>query len=115
MVHNGDGCPIWTPNPRKGLANAQNAFEHRRGHASKFPEYSNAAEYITGARDFLLNMFKDAVTKVRKSSDIVVYQPSTEKFAVYTPDGTPRTFMRVDPSGFSPNSGIRTGMDHFNA
>ncbi|WP_230285589.1 polymorphic toxin-type HINT domain-containing protein [Deinococcus sp. 23YEL01] len=115
LVHNGGGGPIWSLDPKRGLGNAQNAMKHWKAHGSEFPEYSNASEYIKGARDFLSNMPKDAVTKVRADGSIVVYQPSTEKFGLYLADGAPRTFMKVDVAGFHPNSGIRAGIDYFNA
>ena len=90
-------------------------MKHWKAHGAEFPEYSTASEYVKGARGFLENMPKDAVTKVRGDGSIVIYQPSTEKFGLYMPDGTPRTFMKVDVAGFHPNSGIRTEMDYVNA
>ena len=115
LVHNGDGCPIWSLDPKRGLANAENAIKHWRSHAAEFPEYANASDYVKGARDFFSNIPKDAVTKVRGDGSIVIYQPSTERFGLYMSDGTPRTYMKVDIAGFHPNSGIKTGMDYFNA
>jgi RHS repeat-associated protein len=100
---------VWSPgkvnDPKK------NAEAHWVKHKAEFPEYQGKVEYIEGARTFLNNPPSTALTKVRASGEVVVYDPRTNTLGIRRPDGTPITLFRPDPA----KHGYPTNLDYFNA
>ncbi|MFV0456881.1 MAG: hypothetical protein ACK5NQ_18195, partial [Pseudomonas sp.] len=77
----------------KKLTAPENAFAHWTKHSSEFPEYSNASQYVEGAQSFVSNPPANVLTKMR-NGDTLLYDPSSNTFAVKTADGAPRTMFR---------------------
>jgi RHS repeat-associated protein len=89
----------------KGLSAVKNAFQHWLKHGKEFPNLQNAKQYLEAAQEFVTNPPPGTLSKVRPNGDTVLYNPSTNTFAVRTVDGAPRTMFK--PSG--------NGMTYFNA
>ncbi|MBB3644211.1 filamentous hemagglutinin [Rhizobium sp. BK619] len=89
----------------------ENAYGHWDKHLSEFPEYQNSLQYVQGARDFVANPPTETLTITRSNGDTVLYNPTTNTFAVKSSDGTPRTMFRPDPA----EHGYPTNLDYFNA
>lgn len=83
---------IWTATKSKTAL--QNAFDHWKKHASEFPEFMNAKQYVEGARNFLHKSPKGTLTKTRPNGDVLKYHPETNTFGVMNSSGTPRTLFR---------------------
>lgn len=94
----------------KKLTSPENALAHWNKHQSEFPEYSNASQYVAGAQSFISSPPSSVITKTR-GGDTLLYDPTTNIFAVRGSDGAPRTMFKPDPS----KHGHATNMDYFNA
>jgi hypothetical protein len=79
---------------------SDNAQEHWRKHGGDFAEDRDARDYERSARDFVHNPPPDAEIKHRRNGDTLIYEPSTNTFAVENRDGQPRTY-------FKPHNGER--------
>ena len=88
----------------KAASGVRNAFEHWMRHGKEFSNLQNAKQYVEAARDFVTNPPTGTLSKLRANGDTVLYNPSTNTFAVKTVDGVPRTM-------FKPTN----GMTYFNA
>jgi len=84
---------------------------HWRKHAAEFAEYRTVEEYAAGARRFLNEPPKGALSKVRANGEVVVYDPSTNTFGVRAADGTPKTMFKPDPAKHH----YPSNLDYFNA
>jgi RHS repeat-associated protein len=92
---------IWTSTNK--LSAVKNAFFHWLKHGREFPNLENAKQYVEAAWDFVTDPPAGTLSKVRANGDTVLYEPSTNTFAVKTADGVPRTMFK--PGG---------GMTYFN-
>jgi pyocin large subunit-like protein len=88
---------IWSSG---GKGSVKNAYDHWRKHGSEFPEYTNAKQYVEGAKNFLKNSPDGTLTKTRANGDVLKYDPGTNTFAVMDASGAPRTMFR-------PNDGMQ--------
>ena len=95
----------------KTLTSPENAQAHWIKHASEFPQYSNAAQYVEGAQAFVANPPASALKIVRSNGDTVLFDPLTDTFAIKSASGGPRTMFKPDPA----NHGYPTNLDYFNA
>jgi filamentous hemagglutinin family protein len=95
----------------KTLTSPENAQAHWTKHASEFPQYSNAAQYVEGAQAFVANPPASALKIVRSNGDTVLFDPLTDTFAIKSVSGGPRTMFKPDPA----NHGYPTNLDYFNA
>lgn len=100
---------IWSSS--KKFSAVENAFNHWKKHKADFPDIPNAKNFAEFSDEFVKNPPSSALTKVRANGDIVIYDPSSEMFAVATSEGTPRTVFIPDPS----IHGYPTNLDYFNA
>ncbi|MDO8473574.1 MAG: hypothetical protein Q7T05_07140 [Dehalococcoidia bacterium] len=72
--------------------------EHFGEHGADFGA-RNADEYAQMASDFLKRSQADKLpTKIDANGTIRVYDPETNTFGSYNPDGTTKTFYKPDPS-----------------
>ncbi len=100
---------IWTST--KNRTSVRNAFLHWQEHGADFPELLNARQYAEASKTFIRNPPAGTLTKIRANGDVVLYNPSTNSFAISNAEGLPRTMYR--PSlGRHPYS---TNMEYFNA
>ena len=72
----------------------ENAYGHWDKHMSEFPEYQNSVQYVQGAQDFVSNPPAGTLVKTRPNGDTLLYNPSSNTFAVKTINGAPRTMFR---------------------
>jgi filamentous hemagglutinin len=86
---------VWS-NGRDGAA--ENAQEHWEKHGGEFPQFRSAEDYERAALDFVRHPPPGTLEKHHGNGDTLLYQPSTNTFAVEDTQGEPRTFFR-------PNSG----------
>jgi RHS repeat-associated protein len=103
------GGPIWSAT--KGKTSVENAFGHWKKHGAEFPEFQNAKQYTEGARRFLNEPPRGALTKARPNGETIVYDPATNAFGVRAADGAPKTMFRPDPAKHA----YPTNLDYFNA
>ena len=82
----------------------KNAFQHWIKYGKEFPDLQNAKQYVEAAQEFVTNPPSGTLSKLRANRDTVLYNPSTNTFAVKAADGVPRTM-------FKPNNGL----SYFNA
>jgi len=101
--------PIWSAT--EGKTSAENAFAHWKKHGAEFPELRTMEQYAQGARRFLNEPPRGALTKVRPNGEVVVYDPASNTFGVRTADGTPKTLFKPDPAKHH----HPTNLDYFNA
>jgi hypothetical protein len=88
-----DGKPMWSSNRRfTAEQNAQRAFE-RNGEA--FGVRSVEA-FARKARAFVENPPVGSKSLTRENGDRLIYDPTSNVFAVATRDGTPRTMFKPD-------------------
>jgi len=87
---------IWTPGTPNN--SVKNAFGHWTKHKGEFPELNNALQYVQSAQNFITNPPKGTLTKVRTNGDILMYNQSTNIFAINR-GGVPATY-------FKPKDGI---------
>ena len=62
-------------------------------------QLTRVLQYTKGAQDFVSNPPANVLTKTRANGDTILYDPSTNTFAVKTAQGSPRTM-------FKPTDGI---------
>jgi filamentous hemagglutinin len=92
IATNSGGSSFWSST---GSSTAvENAYGHWDKHMSEFPEYQNSVQYVQGAQDFVLDPPVGTLTKTRPNGDTLLYDPSTNTFAVKTINGAPRTMFR---------------------
>jgi hypothetical protein len=91
--------------------NPETLQDHFDRHGSDFGSAS-ATEYAQEAQEFLqLAEAEGFPTKVDSSGIIRIYDPSTDTFGSYNPDGTTRTFFKPESSTYwdrQPGISIRT-------
>jgi filamentous hemagglutinin len=95
----------------KTLTAPENALKHWTDHSPEFPEYLNASQYIEAAQNFVKTPSAQSLVKTRSNGDVLLYEPSTNTFAVKTSTGEPRTMYRPSPA----KHGYPTNLDYFNA
>ncbi|MFM0434368.1 hypothetical protein PQQ75_35570 [Paraburkholderia aspalathi] len=89
---NSGGSSFWSST---GSSTAvENAYGHWDKHMSEFPEYQNSVQYVQGAQDFVSDPPAGTLTKTHPNGDTLLYDPSTNTFAVRTVNGAPRTMFR---------------------
>lgn len=86
--------------------------DHFERHGSDFGA-TTPEEYAAKASEFLATSRQQGgmLTKVDDKGVIRVYDPSTNTFGSYNPDGTTRTFYKPDPA----KHGHPTNLDYWNA
>ena len=95
----------------KGFATPQKLSEHFKKHGAEFG-FTSESEYLAAAQKFASRQpGSDVLVKIRANGDRVIYNVSTNEFAVVTPDGTIRTYFKPDPAKHS----YPTNLDYFNA
>ncbi|WP_343307886.1 DUF6443 domain-containing protein [Chitinophaga niabensis] len=91
----GPGKPgLWTPDYKRGLTPAGNAYRHFEDHGKEFPELYNAKQYAEATKEFLHNSPEGTLVKTRTNGDVLKYHPPTNTFGVMNVDGTPRTMFK---------------------
>ncbi|WP_157221592.1 hypothetical protein [Herbaspirillum sp. YR522] len=78
----------------KTLSAPENALAHWTKHASEFPEFKNASQYVEEAQNFVSNPPTGVLTKTKPNGDVMFYDPATNTFAVKTLTNAPRTMFR---------------------
>ena len=109
FYRDGETSVNWTS--AKKASNNINLAGHWEKHKDEFPTLMSQNDYYRFAQNFVTNPPKDTLEKVRKNGDSVLYQPSTNTFAVKTKDGLPRTVFRPDPK----DHGYKNNLEYFNA
>ena len=104
----GPTAGLWSPG--KLGDTCKNAFRHFRDHGADFGA-ANALDYARKARQFFLNAGADTQMITRTNGQIVLYQQSTETFAIYEADGTPVTIYKPNPAFHK----YPTNQDYFKA
>jgi RHS repeat-associated protein len=98
---------------KNGLAtwrNPETLADHFMRHGKDFGT-KNAPEYAHKASNFLLNSQKRKLpTKIGPDGTIRVFDPQTNTFGSYSPDGRTRTFYKLDSS----KHGYPTNTDYWN-
>jgi RHS repeat-associated protein len=95
----------------KGFADSTTLAEHFKKHGAEFG-FTSESEYLAGAQKFVASEGTEGVlSKVRANGDIVLYNSSTNEFAVVSRDEIIRTYFKPDPS----IHGYETNLDYFNA
>lgn len=83
---------IWTHgkfnNPNR------NAKYHYYKHYLEFPELKNENDYILAAHRFYYFPPQGTFSKLKKSGDLILYDPKSNTFACYKQNGTPKTMYR---------------------
>jgi len=92
LAEGDEASAIWSAT--KDLSPEENAAAHAAKHAADFPELSSDADYVQAAQQFVTDPPPGALTKVRPNGDTLIYDPSTNTFAVRDPSGAPRTMFR---------------------
>jgi len=93
MLTVANGPPsLWSATRSK--TTVQNAFDHWKKHASEFPEYVNAKQYVEGARQFVTESPAGILTKTRPNGETLFHFPATNTFAVRGLDGAAKTMFR---------------------
>lgn len=86
-------------------------LDHFRRHGQDFGAKS-AADYEQLADDFLNSPGPTGVVeKIRSNGDLVRYNPATDEFGIVKPDGTIRTYFKLDPAVHQ----FPTNLDYFHA
>ena len=104
-----DSSKIWSST--KNNSSVENAFSHYKKHKNEFPEYSNAKQYVNGATKFITNPPNGTLTKTRHNGDTILYNPTTNTFAVKDSSGIPKTMFKPNPE----KHGYENNMEYFNA
>jgi pyocin large subunit-like protein len=86
--------PVWSPGPEDDPQ--ENADRHWQKHGAEFHDLHSEAEYVDAAHRFVNHPPPGALTKQDSHGDTLIYDPSTNTFAVRAPDGAPRTMFRPD-------------------
>jgi filamentous hemagglutinin len=92
-VSSSSGALVWSHGPDGPQANAE---EHWEKHGGEFPEFRNERDYISAANAFMHHPPPGTLTKHDACGDTLLYQPSTDTFAVMDERGEPRTFFKPD-------------------
>jgi filamentous hemagglutinin len=100
---------IWTAT--KKLNPVENAFKHWKKHGKEFPDLQNAKQYVDAAKKFTGSPPSGTLTKIRPDGSTVVYNPTTNTFAIKNANGVPQTMFKPDPT----IHGYPSNMDYFNA
>lgn len=100
---------IWTSTKKR--TRVKNAYEHWKDHKRDFPELQNAKQYVDKARNFLSKPDPNKLIKKRINGDIIIYDPTTNIFAIQDIDGIPRTMYKPDVK-LHPH---KTNLEYFNA
>ena len=80
--------------PNSGWANLDTLADHFERHGADFGA-NTADEYAAMARDFFDNSQRSGVlTKIDQDGVIRIWDPNTNFFGSYNPDGTTRTFYK---------------------
>jgi RHS repeat-associated protein len=95
----------------KSRTSVENAYEHWKKHRGDYPHIPNSVKFVEFAKNFIASPPKGALVKFRPNGDKVVYDPSTELFAVGQPNGDPRTIFKPDPAKHP----YANNLDYFNA
>lgn len=83
---------IWSSNKaRNGVKNALYKFKK---HGEDFVEYTNAKEYVEGAKRFFNAPPEGTLTKVQNNGRIMKYNRDSNTFGVFESDGTPITLFK---------------------
>jgi hypothetical protein len=102
---------IWSPDRKSGLTGTESAYRHYKDHGREVGAI-NAVHYVRMARMFAKNPPSSALVKTRKSNgDKIIFDPSTDRFAVIKSNGQLRTFFVPDPT----KHGHKSNLDYFNA
>ena len=88
-----DGATEWSHGPDGSLANAE---EHWEKHGREFPEFHSEQDYVRAANAFVHRPPPGTLIKHDARGDVLLYQPSTDTFAVMDSRGEPRTFFKPD-------------------
>ena len=95
----------------QGLNDPDNLSDHFLRHGAEFG-FNTEQEYLTAAQNFVSTKGNQGVlSTVRANGDTVIYNPTTNEFAVITNDGAIRTFFKPDPA----IHGYETNIDYFYA
>jgi hypothetical protein len=84
--------PLWSCG--KAGTPAANALQHWNKHRAEFPELENSLQYVQRAHELLRTTRQGIQRKTRKNGEILLYDPNTNTFAAYSPDGAPKTMFR---------------------
>ncbi|EPR84353.1 hypothetical protein L289_1474 [Acinetobacter gerneri DSM 14967 = CIP 107464 = MTCC 9824] len=109
VYRDGETSADWTS--AKKVSNNINLAGHWQKHKDEFPTLLSQNDYYRFAQDFVNNPPTGTLVKVRKNGDSVLYQPSTNTFAVKTKDGLPRTIFKPNPK----EHGYSSNLEYFNA
>jgi pyocin large subunit-like protein len=87
-------APSLVHNCGAGWGNPATLTKHFDDHADDFG-FESSAEYVSGAQNFLVrSQVDDLPTKIDANGIIRVYEPSTNTFGAYNPDGSIRTLFK---------------------
>lgn len=85
---------IWSAT--RHLTARENAEHHFKKHKYDF-NYRTADEYIAAATDFVQDPPAGIQTKTQADGDVLLFDPSSARFAVMQADGTLRTYFKLNP------------------
>jgi pyocin large subunit-like protein len=88
-----NGKPMWSANRR--FTAEQNAQRHFERNGADFGAAS-VKDYVAKAHDFVTDPPKGAETLTRENGDRLIYDRSSNVFAVATREGAPRTMFKPD-------------------
>ena len=95
----------------RSFANPNKLTAHFTKHKSEFG-FTNEGQYLAAANNFIDTEGSAGVlSKVRMDGNTVIYNPTTNEFAVVSPSGTILTYFMPDPSVH----GYSTNMDYYDA
>jgi RHS repeat-associated protein len=81
-----------------GFASTKDLTSHFLKHGSEFG-FKTKAQYLKGAQDFVATKGdKGVLVKVRANGDTIIYNPTTNEFAVTRSNGTIKTYLKPDPA-----------------
>jgi len=94
-----------------GFASGKDLTSHFLKHGSEFG-FTTEAQYLNGAQNFVATKGdKGVLVKVRANGDTVIYNPTTNEFAVTRSNGTIKTYFKPDPAVHKKP----TNLDYFNS
>jgi pyocin large subunit-like protein len=68
--------------------------KHWRDHRAEFPNLQNAKQYVEAAWDFVTNPPVGVLSKTRANGDVLLYDATSNIFAVKNAQGVPRTMFK---------------------
>jgi len=93
----GDNLALMTGRGQ-GFNDPDNLSDHFLKHGAEFG-FKTEKEYLTAAQNFVSTKGNRGVlSTVRANGDTVIYNPTTNEFAVVTNSGSIRTFFKPDPA-----------------